>query len=150
MAELERSLGGEYIFDSSYLEKAVRTIASNVHHVTYNLNALTNNRHIPVYDKYQEIRMILDDILVGNYQAVYCPPILPLHSLGWELEPLTGLNMVCLAELQHHPGIKPASGHVITGGAVSALLTSPQDTAGSQTVDSESVKKAILAALTGT
>lgn len=121
MAEMDRTLGGEYIFDKSYLEEAVRTIASHAHHVTYNLNALTKNRHIDIYDKYQEIRTILDDILVGNYQDLYCPPVLPLHTLSWELEPLVGVNLVCLAELKHHPGIQPADGIVLTCGATKAL-----------------------------
>ena len=106
IAAMDRALGGEYIFDRNFLEESVRTIASHVHHVTYNLNALTNNGYIPLYDRYQEIRIILDDILVGNTKALSCPPVLPLDSLSWELEPLVGIDLVCLAELRHHPGIK--------------------------------------------
>jgi pyruvate,water dikinase len=122
MAELDRSMGGEYIFDKSYLEKSVRTIAGNVHHVTYNLNALTGNNHVALYDRYQAIRTILDDILAGNNLSLACPPILPFTSLSWELEPLVGIEFVCLAELRHHPGIQVGDGFVITTEGTRALL----------------------------
>ena len=51
MDHMERALGGEYIFDRAFLETSVRTIASRVHHVAYNLNALTGNGYIPLYDR---------------------------------------------------------------------------------------------------
>ncbi len=123
IAAMDRALGGEYIFDRNFLEESVRTIASHVHHVTYNLNALTNNNYIPLYDRYQEIRVILDDILAGNTKALACPPVLPLDALSWELEPLVGIDLVCLAELRHHPGIKPRDGLVISSDAIRAILS---------------------------
>ncbi len=133
ISAMDRALGGEYIFDRNFLENSVRTIASHVHHVTYNLNALTNNGYIPLYDRYQEIRVILDDILAGNTKALSCPPVLPLDSLSWELEPLVGIDLVCLAELRHHPGIKARDGLVISSDAVRAILnrttsSTPSDT----------------------
>ena len=121
MARLERALGGEYIFDRAFLETSVRTIASHVHHVTYNLNALTGNGYVALYDRYQEIRTILDDILSGNTRALGCPPVVALGDLGWELEPLVGIDMVCLAELRHHKGIQVAKGFVITAEGTLAL-----------------------------
>jgi pyruvate, water dikinase len=122
MAHMERALGGEYIFDRAFLEASVRTIASRVHHVTYNLNALTSNGYIPLYDRYQDIRMILDDILSGNVRALASAPALPLRAIGWELEPLVGIDLVCLAELQHHPGIRIVDGFVITAEGTQALI----------------------------
>lgn len=70
MAKMERALGGEYIFDRAFLESSVSNIAGRVHHVAYSLNALTGNRHIPLYDRYQEIRTLLDDILANNLHAL--------------------------------------------------------------------------------
>lgn len=133
ISAMDRALGGEYIFDRSFLENSVRTIASHVHHVTYNLNALTNNGHVPLYDRYQEIRVILDDILAGNTKALSCPPVLPLDSLSWELEPLVGIDLVCLAELRHHPGIKARDGLVISSDAIQAILHKSTAAAPSET-----------------
>lgn len=122
MAQMERVLGGEYIYDKAFLENTLRTIASHVHHVTYNLNALTDNAYISLYDRYQEIRTTLDDILFGNTRALACPPVLPIDDIGWELEPLVGIDLVCLAELRHHPGIQGPDGLVITSEGIRALI----------------------------
>lgn len=127
MAEMDRSLGGEFIFDKNYLEQAVRTIASNVHHVTYNLNALTNNSFIPLYDRYQAIRIILDDILAGNDLSIDCPPVLAFGSLNWEIEPLVGIEFICLAELRHHPVIQMIDGFIITANGTQTLCGSAED-----------------------
>ena len=121
MDHMERALGGEYIFDRAFLETSVRTIASRVHHVAYNLNALTGNGYIPLYDRYQDIRTTLDDILSGNTGVLAHSPVLPLHAVGWELEPLVGIDLVCLAELRHHRESRVTEGFVITAEGTQAL-----------------------------
>ncbi|MDP3479775.1 MAG: PEP-utilizing enzyme [Desulfoprunum sp.] len=122
MARMEQALGGEYIFDKAFMETAVRTLSSRVHHVAYNLNALTGNGYIPLYDRYQDIRIILDDILAGSIRSLTGAPVLPLQAVGWELEPLVGINLVCLAELRHHPGCRVADGFIITTEGVQSLI----------------------------
>lgn len=121
MADLEQTLSGEFIFDQNYLAASVRRLASKVHHITYHLNALTANSYIPLYDAYQHIRTALDDIVSGNSINLTAPPVLPLDSIGWELEPLVGINLVCLAELRNHPGIQAGGGYVITAPGCRAL-----------------------------
>jgi len=125
MNHLERTLGGEFIFDKTFLENAVRSLSSKVHHVTYNLNALTGNGYINLYDTYQDIRMVLDDILSGNTRALSTVPVLPLQAVGWELEQLVGVDLVCLAELQHHSTIQAADGFIVTSGGTWILHEQP-------------------------
>ena len=125
MADMERALGGEYIFDRTFLENAVRRIASDVHHVVYSLNALTGNGHVSLYDRYQDIRTILDDILSGNEQATSAVAVPLLGDVGWELEPLVGIDAVCLAELRRHAPERVAPGFAVTRHAVLALTAPP-------------------------
>ena len=125
MAQLERVLGGEYIFDRAFLDNSVRSISSRVHHVTYNLNALTGNRHIPLYDRYQDIRTTLDDILSGNTRNLSPTPVLPLEDLSWEYEPQVGTSLVCLSELRRHPGIRIARGFIVTAEGTRAVNAAP-------------------------
>ncbi len=99
----------------------MRAIASRVHHVTYNLNALTGNAYIPLYDSYQDIRTILDDILSGNIQALACPPVVSLDEIGWEMEQVVGIDLACLAELRHHSEIKADPGFVVTADGIRSL-----------------------------
>ncbi|MGD9947300.1 MAG: PEP-utilizing enzyme [Desulfobulbus sp.] len=121
MAKMERALGGEYIFDRAFLESSVSSIANRVHHVAYSLNALTGNQHISLYDRYQEIRTLLDDILANNVHALADEAVLPLSVIGWEHEPLVGMDLVCLAELFYHPWVAPVDGFAVTEEGIRAL-----------------------------
>lgn len=122
MAEMEQALGGEYIFDRPFLENSVRRISSLVHHCTYCLNALTGNAYVDLYDRYQDILALLDAILAGGGDGFSRDPVLALDAIGWELEPLVGIEAVCLAELGRHAGVAVAPGFVLTAGGVDALL----------------------------
>jgi len=124
MAAMERALGGEYIFDRTFIEDSVRILSSCVHHVAYNLNALTGNTHVALYDRFQEIRAKLDQILAGDPITDPAPAAVRLADIGWEMEPLVGLQAVCLAELRRRPGASVADGFVVTTTGSRVLLGS--------------------------
>lgn len=144
MAEMEQALGGEYIFDRPYLEDSVRRVSSLVHHAVYCLNALTGNAYVPLYDRYQDILAVLDAILAGGGADRGGAPVLALEDIGWELEPLVGIEAVCLAELGRHPGVRAARGAVLTTAGVDALLG--RDGAPEE---AEAVEESLAAALQG-
>src|SRR3974377_297226 len=59
MAEMDRALGGEYIFDRAFLESSVRELSGFVYQVVYSLNAMSRNGYVALYDRYQSIKGIL-------------------------------------------------------------------------------------------
>ncbi|MDR2550162.1 MAG: hypothetical protein LBD10_08200 [Desulfobulbus sp.] len=136
MAKMERALGGEYIFDRAFLESSVSGIAHRVHHVVYSLNALTGNRHVDLYDRYQDIRTLLDDILANNIRALADEAVLPLRAIGWEHEPLVGMDLVCLAALPASSQIVPVDGLAVTQEGIRALALVDSDHADSNHADS--------------
>lgn len=119
MADMEQALGGEYIFDQTFLINSVRRIATKVHHSVYCLNALTGNAHVPLYDRHEDILGILNAILAGQTEDT--PLTLPLAEVGWELESVVGIEPVCLAELGRHSGLPVAEGVVLLAPGVDAL-----------------------------
>ncbi len=122
MENMEQALGGEYIFDQSFLEKSVRELCTVVHHVAYNLNALTRNAHVALYDRYQEIAGTLNQILAGGLAGSAARLCIPLADLDWELESEVGLAAVCLAELRRQARIPVMEGYVIPASACRSLL----------------------------
>jgi pyruvate,water dikinase len=147
MAEMEQALGGEYIFDRPFLENSVRRISSLVHHCVYCLNALTGNAYVDLYDRYQDILALLDAILAGGHDGFSQDPVLALDDIGWELEPLVGIEAVCLAELGRHAGVAVAPGFVLTAGGVDALLG--RQGADNPVTAREDVEQALARALGG-
>lgn len=121
MAEMERALGGEYIFDRTFLETSVRRVSERVHHVAYNLNALTGNAHVALYDRFQDIQSRLHQILEGTVPAGARGPVLPFSGIDWDMEPQAGLPALCLNELSLRAGVRIADGFVVVPASCLAL-----------------------------
>jgi len=122
MAEMDRSLGGEYIFDRAFLESSVRELSGLVYQVVYSLNAMSSNRYVALYDRYQSVKGILDDILAGGMGPYGASLTLPYSVLGVEMEPLAGGLNVCLAEARNRLDIPAPDGFAVTVAGCSSLI----------------------------
>lgn len=114
MAEMDRMLGGEFIFDRAFMESSIRELGEVVYHTVYCINAMSGNRYIRLYDRFQEIRDILDDILGGGMGPFAQKYALSYKNIGWELEPIAGSLNICLAEARHHLDIPAPDGFAVT------------------------------------
>ena len=114
MAEMERALGGEYIFDRAYLDRSVRDLSGLAYQVVYSLNALAGNRYIDLYDRFQAIKTTLEEVLAGGPGALASHLVLPFSELGMEMEPLAGTLAVSLAEVRNRLGLAAPDGFAVT------------------------------------
>ncbi len=114
MAEMERALGGEYIFDRAFLESSVNELSGLAYQVVYSLNAMSRNHYVKLFDRFQSIKSTLDDILRGGLGPFAANPTLPYSALGWEMEPLVGVLNVCLAETRRGLDLLAPDGFVVT------------------------------------
>ncbi|MBI4793927.1 MAG: hypothetical protein HY789_14590 [Deltaproteobacteria bacterium] len=108
IADLERVLGGEYVYDRTFLQNAVTEIVEKGRHVIYHLNAMADDRYDLLYERFTTTGDQLADILAGG-PGPYGPQLV----LAWEL---------LHRDLRHLAGGKGAS----LGEAVNSLkLPSP-------------------------
>ncbi len=142
MAEMDQALGGAYIFDRAFLEASVHELSRLVHHVVYNLNALTGNGYVALYDRYEELRTALGGVLAGGMDGAspaaqagaeetaqsLADMITPVRDVDWEQEPTAGFEAACLARLARHHGARIADALVV-GTAGCAVLADGGDTA---------------------
>ncbi|MGA2025804.1 MAG: PEP-utilizing enzyme [Syntrophobacteraceae bacterium] len=122
MAEMDRALGGEYIFDRAFLESSVRELSGHVYQVVYCLNAMSRNEYVALFDRYQSIKGVLDDILAGGVGPFGASLALPYSVLGVEMEPLAGALNVCLAEARNRLDIAAPDGFAVTVIGCSRLI----------------------------
>lgn len=80
VADLERALGGEYIYDRAFLNSSVTGIIEKGRQVIYHLNAMAADRYAPLYDRFTATSDQLADILAGGPG-----PYAPLLVLEWEM-----------------------------------------------------------------
>ncbi len=122
MAEMDRALGGEYIFDRAFLESSVRELSGHVYQVVYSLNAMSQNEYVALFDRYQNIKGVLDDILAGGVGPFGASLALPYSVLGVEMDPLAGDLNVCLAEARNRLDIAAPDGFAVTVTGCSRLI----------------------------
>jgi pyruvate,water dikinase len=80
IAELERVLGGEYVYDRTFLQNAVTDIVEKGRHVIYHLNAMSDDRYDLLYERFTTTGDQLVDILAGG-PGPYGPQLV----LAWEI-----------------------------------------------------------------
>ena len=114
MARMDRALGGEYIFDTAYLESAVRAVCRLTHLSAYHLNGMAEETFVGLYDAYLTVKDALEDILAGGMGPLAARRVLPFAEIGWELEPLVGLASVGLAVLGRGMGLPAPDGLAVT------------------------------------
>ncbi len=122
MAEMDRALGGEYIFDRAFLESSVRELSGHVYQVVYSLNAMSRNEYVALFDRYQSIKGVLYDILAGGLGPFGASLALPYSVLGVEAEPMAGALNVCLAEARNRLDIAAPDGFAVTVAGCSRLI----------------------------
>ena len=114
MAQMDRALGGEYVFDKAFLEAAVRDVCGLTHKVAYQLNGMTGEGYVDLYDAFLAVKDALEDILAGGMGPLSGRRVLPFSEIGWEMEPLAGLASVGLAVLGRKMGLPAPDGLAVT------------------------------------
>jgi len=66
VADMERALGGEYIFDRAFLKTSVTGVIERCRQVIYHLNAMAGERYHGLYDRLTRTADHLTDILAGG------------------------------------------------------------------------------------
>jgi pyruvate,water dikinase len=122
MIEMERMLGGEYIFDRTFLENSVNEVGPLVYQVVYSLNAMTDNRFPELFDTFQNIRGCLDDILAGGLGPYAGRLTLSCPAIRMEMQSLVGSSSSNLAELEHHTGLHTPDGFALTTTGMDAFM----------------------------
>jgi pyruvate,water dikinase len=80
IADLERVLGGEYVYDRTFLQNAATEIVEKGRHVIYHLNAMSDDRYDLLYERFSTTADHLADILAGG-PGPYGPQLV----LDWEI-----------------------------------------------------------------
>jgi pyruvate,water dikinase len=120
MAQMDRALGGEYLFDRAFLESSVRDVCALTQRAAYHLNGMCGEGAVALYDAALAAKDALEDILCGGMGPAAGRHVLPLDDIGWEMEPLAGLCATGLAALRRM-GLPAPDGLAVTVTGMAAL-----------------------------
>ncbi len=114
IADLERVLGGEYVYDRTFLQNAVSEIINLGRSVIYHLNSMSDERYSRLYDQFTATADQLSDILAGG-PGPYGPlPVLEWNILHRDLGHLAGNKGAYLGEITNGLGLPCPEGFVVS------------------------------------
>lgn len=127
MGQMDRALGGEYVFDKAFLESSVRDVCSLTNRVVYHLNGMAGEGYVDLYDTFLGVKDALEDVLSGGMGSLAGRRVLPFGEIGWEMEPLVGLCNVGLAVLGRKMGLPAPDGLAVTVTGMNELMGAARD-----------------------
>lgn len=122
IAEMEKALGGEYIFDRTFLNQSVADLIERVREVICTLNAMADDRYADLFDRFTTISDHLTDILTGGPG-----PLGHLITLDWQevhrdLDHLVGAKNANLGEIMNSAGLAVPDGFALTATAYQQFM----------------------------
>lgn len=113
IADMGSKLGGEFIFDKKYLNDSVRQVSEAVRSSAYDLNFITGNRHLEVYDVLENLSMELEMELAGKIVVRERRHIHRLGEIAENLDDVVGLKAYNLSRLARMPQVNVPPGFVV-------------------------------------
>lgn len=113
IGDMGAKLGGEFIFDKKYLTDSVRQVSEAVRASAYDLNFITGNKHLEVYDVLENLSMELEMELAGKIVVRERRHIHRLEDIAENLDDVVGLKAYNLSRLVRMPQVNVPPGFVV-------------------------------------
>ncbi len=114
IGDMGSKLGGEFIFDKKYLVDSARQVSEVVRSSAYDLNFITSNKYLEVYDVLENLSMELEMELAGKIVVHQRQNIYRLDEIGENMDDVVGMKAYNLARLVHMPMFNVQAGYVVS------------------------------------
>jgi len=114
IAELERAMGGEFIFDRAFINQEASDLVRLAREVIYSANALSANRYLALYDRLDTIVGSMTSITLDEPDPAERRLFLPAPELHRDLEHVVGGKAATLGEIGNHLRLPVADGFSLT------------------------------------
>ncbi len=114
MADMGEKLSGDYLFDRHYIESIVDELGQVVYKVVYNLNRITQQKYLELFDVSEKAKAGLQGELNSRFTIPQGEIVYPLASVNGELADYVGEKMATLGEIRNRLGFPVPEGFVIS------------------------------------
>lgn len=122
MADMEEKFAGEFLFDRQYIDSSSRTLAEKVYSIIENLNALSEQRYLPLYDVFKNIQLDIEGILTRKTHIPVSDFTIPLDCIDKEMVAVAGGKNANLGEVKNRIKLPVPDGFVITAHAFKTFM----------------------------
>lgn len=114
IGDMGAKLGGEFIFDKKYLRDCVRQVSEVVRSSAYDLNFITANNYLEVYEVLENLSTELETELAGKIVVHQRQNIYRLEDIGDNMDDAVGLKAYNLSRLARLAGVRVPAGFVVS------------------------------------
>lgn len=122
MAEMGDKLGGDYVFDHHYIEQAAEHLGDSVYKMIYELNLLSDQKYIELYNAFQRIQSRIQEDVAGVRRVPDIPYTFAYEEVNRDFTEEVGAKNANLGELKNALDFPIPEGFVITTRAFHELL----------------------------
>ena len=126
IADANEKLGGEYLFDTQYLQSLETALGAAVTAVVRDLAEMSDNRYPDLAFQLEHVRAAVRASLKPHQIDPDLPLALAIDELGTELADAVGEKMARLGEIRRRLGLSVPDGFVITARACELVLAQPK------------------------
>ncbi|MBW1699962.1 MAG: hypothetical protein JRH18_19445 [Deltaproteobacteria bacterium] len=117
IADMGGKAGGDFVFDRKYLEDSVNDLKGYILSSAYDLNFITGNKYLEIYEVIENFAKELYRVLAGKAAALDGKRIYYLEELEEGTEDVVGYKAYRLSRIAHLPHINIPPGFVVAIGA---------------------------------
>lgn len=114
MAEAGEMLGGDYLFDQTYLRNLADTLQEAVHDIVEDLGEVTGDDHPRLRRALADIDLAVRAAMELRTPLTDAPPVLPMSQVGVEDADAVGEKMARLGEIRNRLGLPVPDGFVVS------------------------------------
>ena len=122
MADMEEKLGGEFLFDRSYIDGKISAITQKIKVIIDNLNTISTNQFAQLYGKLEVIDSQIKNVLTGQKEIAVSPYTIAFQDMRKEASEQVGGKNAHLGELKNQLGLPVPAGFAISAYAYKRFM----------------------------
>lgn len=123
MADMEDAQRGVRPFGMHYVRGACTRVTTNVYQMARALNALTGDRYVALYERFDDIRAAIEKPITARGGQVAGPLVLPMCDIALDKADETGGKMANLGEIRRRLGVGVPDGFVVTASGFNHFMS---------------------------
>jgi pyruvate,water dikinase len=122
MADMGDKLGGEYVFDATYIQTACEELTDQVFKLISDFSILNQRQNVELFMAFEAIRLAIQEELAGRHRFPDTPPVLMLDEITGEAGEAVGGKNAVLAEARNVLKLSTPQGFAITALAFAEFM----------------------------
>lgn len=122
MADMEEKLSGDYMLDMHYVDTKCNILVEKVQSIIKNLNTLSNEKYLGLYDAFERINSVIEDTLIKNIEIPITDFTIPFEDVTKDMVRSVGGKNANLGEINNRLNLPVPKGFCISAHAFKRFM----------------------------